>query len=131
MSAFPQWQETGETILVVEDNASARMALEALLEALGFRVLAAGDATEAQAIFTAQDGAIDLLISDLLLPHINGPELYDQLRERKPALRCVLMSGYPLDEEGERLRRHGIQHWIQKPFDMREMMALLQSVLHQ
>lgn len=131
MNALPQWQETGKTILVVEDNVSARMALEALLDALGFHVLAAGDATEAQALFAAQADDIDLLISDMLLPHTNGPELYDLLKAQKPQLRCVLMSGYPLAEESERLRRHGIEHWIQKPFDLRAMVVLLQSALGQ
>lgn len=131
MNTLPQWQETGQTILVVEDNVSARMALEALLDALGFHVLAAGDAKEAQVLFAAQADDIDLLISDMLLPHTNGPELYDLLKAQKPQLRCVLMSGYPLAEESERLRRHGIEHWIQKPFDLRAMVVLLQSALGQ
>ena len=131
MSLLPQWQETGQTILVVEDNASARMALEALLDALGFRVLVAGDAGEAQAIFATEADGIDLLISDMLLPHTNGPELYDLLKEQKPGLRCVLMSGYPLEEERERLQRHGIQHWLQKPFELSELIELLQSILRQ
>ena len=109
MSIEPAFEAAGATILVVEDNTSARMALEALLEALGFRVLAVGDGDEAQSIFAAQAERIDLLISDLLLPRINGPDLYDLLKQQKPDLRCVLMSGYQLAEEGERLRAHGIE----------------------
>jgi CheY-like chemotaxis protein len=129
MSTAPQFAAAGATILVVEDNISARTALEALLEALGFHVLVAGDAAEAEAVFAAQADAIDLLISDMLLPRINGLELYDLLKQRKPTLRCVMMSGYPLAEESERLAAHGIEHWLQKPFTMREMMAVLQAVL--
>jgi CheY-like chemotaxis protein len=130
MSIEPAFEAAGATILVVEDNTSARMALEALLEALGFRVLAVGDGDEAQSIFAAQAERIDLLISDLLLPRINGPDLYDLLKQQKPGLRCVLMSGYQLAEEGERLRAHGIEHWLQKPFTMRDVIAVLQAVLH-
>jgi CheY-like chemotaxis protein len=129
MSTVSQSATTGATILMVEDNASARMALETLLEVLGFQVLAAADAFEAEAIFTAQAEQIDLLISDMLLPHINGPELYDRLKQRKPTLRCVLMSGYPLAEESDRLLRHGIRHWLQKPFTIRELETLLRTVL--
>jgi CheY-like chemotaxis protein len=129
MSTESSLDAAGATILVVEDNASARMALEALLEVLGFRVLAAGDGDEAQAIFAAQAERIDLLITDMLLPRINGPELYDLLKQQKPDLRCVLMSGYQLADESERLRAHGIEHWLQKPFTMRDVMAVLQTVL--
>jgi CheY-like chemotaxis protein len=131
MSTASQSEAAGATILVVEDNASARMALETLLEALGHRVLVAGDANEAQAIFAAQAGSIDLLLSDMLLPRVNGPELYDLLKQQKPGLRCVIMSGYPLAEESERLRAHGIEHWLQKPFTLRDVAAMLEAVLRQ
>ena len=129
MDTAPAGATTDKTILLVEDNVSARMALEVLLDAFGFRVLSAGDAFEAQAIFAAEDDSIDLLISDMLLPRINGPELYDLLKQHKPALRCVLMSGYPLEEEGARLRAHGIHHWVQKPFNIIQVKALLDSLL--
>ena len=116
-------------ILLVEDNLSARMALETLLEALGYRVLSAGDAAEAEKVFTQHAHEIDLLVSDLLLPGINGTELYDRLKQQKPGLRCVLMSVYPLEEESERLHALGIRNWIQKPFGMEAMQSILDSAL--
>ena len=129
MSTVPESQTTKKTILIVEDNPAARMALEVLLDAVGYQVLSANDPVEAETIFAAHADTIDLLISDLMLPHINGPEMYDRLKQYKPSLRCVLMSGYPLADEQDELRRHGIQHWIQKPFTMNEIIALLNSVL--
>ena len=129
MNTAPTSNATDKMILVVEDNLSARLALEALLEVLGFRILSAGDADEAQAIFAMHGASIDLLISDMLLPRTNGPELYDLLKQQKPTLRCVLMSGYPLEEEGDRLRQHGIEHWVQKPFNVSDIKTLLDSLL--
>lgn len=125
----PMPTTTGATILMVEDNPSARMALEALLDALGYKVLVAADAPEALALFQAQPDAIDLVMSDLILPEMGGPELCMELRRRKPAQRCMIMSGYPLEEESERLRRQGINYWLQKPFNMRQLQELLQAAL--
>jgi CheY-like chemotaxis protein len=123
-------QGANKTILIVEDNSSARMALEALLDALGYKVLAAADAAEALDLFRAHQDTIDLIMSDLILPHVSGPELYDQLKLLRPGIRCVIMSGYPLADEDARLRRHGIEHWLQKPFNMRQLSDLLASLLH-
>jgi two-component system cell cycle sensor histidine kinase/response regulator CckA len=125
-----EYEGAGETILIVEDNASARMALEALLDALGYKVIAAADAIEALQAFGSQADTVDLVISDLILPHTGGPELYDRLKEIKPGLPCIIMSGYPLEDESERLRRHGIAHWLQKPFNLRQLSELLHNVLH-
>jgi CheY-like chemotaxis protein len=119
MNPMHESEGSGETILIVEDNNSARMALEALLDALGYKVLAAGDPAEAMV----------LLMSDLILPQMGGPELYGQMKGLRPDLRCIIMSGYPLEDESERLHRFGIDRWLQKPFNMRQLAELLQTVL--
>lgn len=129
MNPMFEHEGAGETILIVEDNASARMALEALLDALGYKVIAAADAAEALDSFSTHADTIDMVMSDLILPQINGPELYDKLKQLKPGLRCVIMSGYPLEEENDSLKRHGIDHWLQKPFNMRQLAELLHNVL--
>jgi two-component system cell cycle sensor histidine kinase/response regulator CckA len=129
LSTVPQSQGTKKTILIVEDNSAARMALEVLLDAAGFRVFAAGDAAQAEAIFASQAHAIDLLISDLMLPQIKGPEVYERLKRINPSLRCVLMSGFPLADEQDKLHTQGIRHWIQKPFTINDLIALVESAL--
>ena len=125
-----EYEGAGETILIVEDNSSARLALEALLDALGYKVIATADAAEALDAFSQQADTVDLLISDLILPQINGPELYDQLRQLRPGLPCIIMSGYPLEDESERLKRHGIHHWLQKPFNLRRLSEVVHEVMH-
>lgn len=124
-----EYAGAGQTILIVEDNASARMALEALLDALGYKVIAAADATEALHAFARQGDTIDLVMSDLILPQTNGADLYDQLKRLKPGVPCIIMSGYPLEDERERLMRHGIEHWLQKPFNLRQLSELLHNVM--
>jgi CheY-like chemotaxis protein len=129
MHPAPNQENASATILVVEDNSSARMALEALLDALNYKVVVAADPAEAMEVFAAQQESIELVISDLILPQFSGPELYDRLREIKPQLRCIIMSGYPLEDESTRLRQHGIRYWIQKPFNMRQLLEMLQAAL--
>jgi CheY-like chemotaxis protein len=129
MKPMLEHEGAGETILIVEDNNSARMALEALLEALGYKVVAAADAREALDLFSIHADMIDLVMSDLILPQTDGPELCDRLKQLKPGLRCVIMSGYPLEDESARLQRHGINHWLQKPFNLRQLAELLHNML--
>jgi CheY-like chemotaxis protein len=129
MNPMLEHQDTPATILIIEDNASARIALEALLDALGYKVLVAGDGAEALAVFGEHADAVDLVMSDMILPQLGGPEVCAKLRESKPHLPCVIMSGYPLEDESDRLRRLGITHWLQKPFNMRQLDALLRTLL--
>jgi DNA-binding NtrC family response regulator len=129
MNPVPNQENATATILVVEDNSSARMALEALLDALDYKVVVAADPAEALDVFATRQDSIELVISDLILPQLSGPELYDRLREIKPGLRCIIMSGYPLEDESTRLLQHGIHHWIQKPFNMRQLLEMLQTAL--
>lgn len=119
----------GETLLVVEDNHAARLALETILEALGYRVLMAADAETALTLFHAQPDAIALVVSDLILPKMTGPDLYDVLKAERPDLKMLIMSGYPLDDESEKMRQHGISHWIQKPFAMGQLAQALRDTL--
>ena len=119
----------GETILVVEDNSAARGALEAIMEALGYQVILAADGEQALAYFRAHPQAIDLVVSDLILPKMNGPELYAALKLERPDLKILIMSGYPLEDESEHLRQQGITHWIQKPFSMTELAQEIRTAL--
>jgi two-component system cell cycle sensor histidine kinase/response regulator CckA len=131
MNPMLEHDTTATTILIVEDNPSARIALEALLDALGYTVLAAGDGAEALAVFGEHADTIDLVMSDLILPQLGGPEVCAKLRAAKPGLPCVIMSGYPLEDESDRLRRLGITHWLQKPFNMRQLDELLRTLLQE
>ena len=83
----------GETILVVEDDATVRMILADALEELGYNVLLASDARPAIPILQS-DRRIDLMVSDVILPHINGRKLAEIARASRPDLRVLFVTGY-------------------------------------
>jgi len=89
---------TGETILVVEDQPATARITHILLESWGYRVLEAHDAEEALSCFEQHAGAIGLLLTDVIMPGMSGPELAVRLRQRSPELAVVFMSGYPCHE---------------------------------
>ena len=86
-------QGHGETILVVEDDATVRSIINDVLQDLGYNVLTAEDARVAIPLLQSAK-AIDLLISDVILPHVNGEKLAEMARTSRPALKVLFVSGY-------------------------------------
>ncbi len=99
-----------ETILVVEDEPATLKIACILLESWGYRVLSASSPHEAVEVFANNEAAIRLLVTDVVMPGMQGPELALRLRERNPALRVVYMSGY----QGNALSADG--SFLPKPF---------------
>ena len=112
----------GATILLVEDNDVARMSLEELLQDSGYRVIASGCPENALALAKDHGGAIDVLLSDIRLPKLSGQQLAQQLRQARPDMRVVFMSGLseaPTEDAA----------FIQKPLDLNVLIETLQNVL--
>jgi two-component system cell cycle sensor histidine kinase/response regulator CckA len=105
----------GETILVVEDNASTRAAVSEILESLNYHTLQAADGEEALAVFEQHADRIDLVVSDLVMPEMGGQALYGALRRRRPDLKLILMTGYPLGGSTRELLDDQEVSWLQKP----------------
>jgi CheY-like chemotaxis protein len=84
------------TILVVEDEAPLRNLLENVLTERGFRVLAAPDGPQAVALAQAEPGKIDLLLTDVRMPGMDGFELHERLREMRGDMKVLFISGYAL-----------------------------------
>jgi two-component system, cell cycle sensor histidine kinase and response regulator CckA len=119
------------TILIVEDNDSARRALEDVLVSLGYRVLLAADGREAIEIYQAEAAEIDLIISDLIMPHVGGAELYRILKQQQPQLKMIVLTGYPLADQGKELLEQGVVGWLQKPFGADEIALKVRVALEQ
>jgi len=119
----------GETILVVEDNAAMREALVDGLEMLNYQSLEAENGREALATFERHGDEIALVLSDLVMPEMGGIMLFHALRQRNPAVRVVILTGYPLAEEAGELRAQGIADWIQKPVDLEQLAEVMDRVL--
>jgi two-component system cell cycle sensor histidine kinase/response regulator CckA len=119
----------GETIIVVEDNMATQIALQEILKTLNYRVLTASDGQGALDIIEDHDGAIDLVLSDMVMPVMGGVELYQELIERGFGTKVVLMSGYPLGVgTRELLDQKGVT-WLQKPMRSDTLAQLIREVL--
>ncbi len=119
----------GETILVVEDNPTARAAIVAALEMLQYHPLEAANGKEALDIVTQHSDEIALILSDLVMPEMGGKALAATLRQQTPHIRLVVMSGHPLGTEVESLRAAGIVGWVQKPPDLQALSEALAQAL--
>ena len=115
---------SGETILVVEDQPATAQITRILLESWGYRVLEAHGGDEAIHVFELHDGDVDLLLTDVIMPGINGQRLALELLARNPELRVVFMSGYP--EDGI------VQHdtaFLAKPFNPNRLSKMIRKEL--
>jgi CheY-like chemotaxis protein len=118
-----------ETILLAEDHADVRgLALEVLASA-GYRVLVAVDGEDAIAKFLDRAEAIDLLLLDVVMPRINGKEVYDTLKSMRPAVKALFMSGYTADIINQKgLLEEGL-HYVSKPLTPDGLLRKVREVL--
>jgi two-component system, cell cycle sensor histidine kinase and response regulator CckA len=119
----------GETILVVEDEVSILKLTRKMLEGLGYAVLTTGRIGDALQLAEEQAGRIHLLITDVVMPEMNGRKLAERLRGFCPALKCLFMSGYTANV----IAHHGVLdegvHFIQKPFSKKDLANKVRDVL--
>jgi len=118
-----------ETILLVEDDEQVLNLVHAILERQGYTVLVAGSGKEALMILNRNDGPLHLLMTDVIMPGMNGKELFDKAIESHPGLKVLFMSGYTDDV----IAHHGMMdegvQFIQKPFSIRPLAAKVREVL--
>lgn len=107
-----------ERILLVEDNQATQEAVHELLEMLGYRVLVASNGQQALELCASLAGDVDLVLSDMVMPDLSGVELFHRLRHKRPDIQMVIMTGYPLADNGKALLEEGIVDWVQKPFSI-------------
>ena len=119
----------GETVLVVEDEKSLLALTKRILEQLGYAVLAANSPIEAIQIARAHPGGIQLLMTDVIMPEMNGRDLADRLTVYFPGLKCLFMSGYTADVIAHQGCLDGGIHFIPKPFTKRALAVKLRDVL--
>lgn len=118
-----------ETVLLVEDEPAILRLCRRMLDGLGYKVLAATTPGEAIALADQQRDAIDLLVSDVIMPEMNGRELARRLLPRHPGMKRLFMSGYTADV----IAHHGILedgvHFLQKPFALSELSQKVREAL--
>jgi signal transduction histidine kinase len=117
------------TILVVEDNEMVRDMVREMLEGYGYHVLTAADAVQAIEIAAGQRERIELLVSDVVMPGMSGPELYEQLVVQMPNLRVVYISGYPMNPSIRGGTLEEEVSYLQKPFTAEALLERIKTVL--
>jgi len=133
-------QGQGETVLVVEDNAAMREALVDTLELLNYRALEAANGREALEILERQTLEVSedlpslkiaLVLSDVVMPEMGGIALFHALKQRYSAIRMVLLTGHPMEEELENLRAEGLTDWLPKPPSPEQLAQVLAQALRE
>ncbi len=117
----------GETVLVVEDAEQLRRAIQAGLHSLGYDVVTAANGHEALEAVSAQD--VELVLTDVVMPHMGGEALLRQLRAADPGLKVIAMTGHVVDTDVKGLEAKGFADALPKPFSMEELARVVRDVL--
>ena len=120
-----------ETLLMAEDELEIRTMLKTFLEGLGYEVLVAQDGQEALQVFSSHQDRIDLVILDAVMPRLSGPKVYEQMRSIRPALPCILLTGYG----DEMIKKHSAEGLeipvLRKPVTFEELGRKIRDILDQ
>lgn len=117
------------TILVVDDESSARRVIAKRLYLDGWKVLEAADGEEALDIMDREGGGVDLVISDLIMPVMSGAEVISKISRDHPSVKCILMSGYFEDDVDQVESGKEQTVFLQKPIRMRELARTVDALL--
>ena len=118
----------GKTVLVVDDEDHVRNITELMLSQFGLEVLTAVDGLDGIKRVEEAGDRIDLVIMDLTMPRMNGERAFREMRRLRPGIRVLLTSGYN-ESEATSLREAGIVGFLQKPFELEELLDVVHQAL--
>ena len=119
----------GELILVVDDEAAVREITRQTLEAFGYRVLLAADGAEAVAIFAGRKDDVSVVLTDMMMPVMDGPATIQVLRRIDPAVRIIAASGLSANGPEGNAARLGVRHFLPKPYTAQTLLTVLRETL--
>ena len=126
----PPADDTGQgTILLVEDEEGLRGLNARGLRSRGYTVLEAGNGVEAIEVLEQHGGNIDLVVSDVVMPEMDGPTLFKELRERNSDLKVVFVSGYAEEAFAKSLPEGGKFAFLSKPFTLKQLVATVKETI--
>jgi CheY-like chemotaxis protein len=125
------WPRGDETVLVVEDEPEVRSLTRRVLELSGYTVLEAGNGIEALALARGLDAPVPLLLTDVVMPEMGGPELAQELVRLWPGLKVLFMSGYSDGPLGSRFLVSPSAPLLQKPFSPAQLAGAVRTLLDQ
>lgn len=119
-----------KTLMIVEDNWMVREMILSMLEPDQYKVLCADSPLMAQTIADSYEGLIDLLVTDVIMPEMSGPELYKLLTEKRPELPVLFISGYTYDMTLHDGKQDDDVNFLPKPFTTEQFLSSIHSVIH-
>ena len=119
----------GELILVVDDEPSVRQITKQTLEAFGYRVALASDGSEAVSIFASRGGDIAAVLTDMMMPIMDGPATIGALRKLDPAVRIIGASGLGDPTDFAQSPTIGVTHFLEKPYSTEVLLTTLRTIL--
>jgi two-component system cell cycle sensor histidine kinase/response regulator CckA len=117
------------TVLLVEDEDAVRMGGVRALTSRGYTVHEASSGVEALELFEELDGKVDIVVSDVVMPEMDGPTLLGELRKRQPDIRFVFVSGYAEDAFAKNLPEDAQFGFLPKPFSLKQLATVVKEVL--
>ncbi|MBW2577534.1 MAG: response regulator [Deltaproteobacteria bacterium] len=118
-----------ETILLVEDEDGIRKLMRTLLQQRGYRVINASDGVDALDIARKYESLIDLVITDVVMPRLSGPELVKRLQKERPGFKVIFMSGYAQNGTLDMTSACEDAEVLEKPFSHRVLLSLVRKLL--
>lgn len=118
-----------QRVLVVDDEDSVRNVVAMSLRHLGYEVEELGDPRDALAYLSDMSNEYDLALLDMLMPHLTGDELFEELRKVRPNLPVIIMSGYSKEESVEKVLKEPSTHFMFKPFTVEDLSHVVSNVL--
>jgi len=118
-----------ETILLVEDGDAVRRVATRILEKYGYTVVGAADGREALQLLATRRPAVDLIVSDVVMPHTGGPELLEAVRRSGHAPRMLLTSGYSAREVQEQVKLAPDIPFLAKPWTVADLLRKVRQAL--
>jgi signal transduction histidine kinase len=118
-----------ETLLLVEDEAGVREVIVEWLSGHGYRVLTAANGVDALSVAATHTGPIDLMIADVVMPHMGGPELASHLLPLRPEMKVIYVSGYADEAIGDPGKLAAGAAFLQKPFSLDALLGRVRDIL--
>ena len=119
----------GELVLVVDDEEAIRQITKGTLETFGYRVLVAGDGTEAVALYAQNRDDVAVVLTDMMMPFMDGPATIRALQKMNPRVRVIAASGLSANDKAAEAAAAGVQAFLPKPYTAEKLLKTLAEIL--
>ena len=116
-------------IILIDDEENIRLLAEEFLSSTDYSITTFKNGLRGLSYYKEHFGEIDLVILDIIMPVMSGSETYDKMKEIFPDINILIITGYSVEEQIDKLRKKGVKHFLQKPFDRKELLNMIHKVI--